>query len=195
MIKVVLFDLDGVLIKDPIFSTVYAAEFGIKQEDMLPFFSQEFIDCTSGEADLKNALRPYLKTWKWRGTVEELISYWLKHHQLIDVQILNLVKSVREQGIKVGLQTNQEKYRLHHIWNTLAFNKHFDYLYASCELKERKPHSGFFTKILQDLKPIESSEILFIDDSLHNIAVAKDFGFRTYFYANYEELKKFIETL
>lgn len=195
MIKVALFDLDGVVIKDPIFSTVYAAEFGLKPEDMLPFFSKAFIRCSIGESDLRQALIPYLNDWKWTKTVDELVTYWLTHHQNVDHDVLKVVNALRAKGIKTGLQTNQEKNRSDYVWNTLGFKNSFDFQFVSHELGARKPQTTFFIKILQALKPIQADEILFIDDSMNNIAVAKNFGFKTHFFTNLESLRQLISTL
>lgn len=194
MIKVALFDLDGVVIKDPIFSTVYAAEFGIKPEDMLPFFTNEFQQCLIGEKDLKEAVLPYLNSWKWSRTADELLEYWFTHHQDIDTNVVQLVDNLRSRGIATGITTNQEKYRTDHIWNTCGLKNHFDHLFVSCELQNRKPQTTFFSKMLQALEPVAADEILFIDDMMNNIAAAGQLGFKTHYYTNFDNLNTFIKT-
>lgn len=82
MIKVVLFDVDGVVVTGPMFSDRYIAEFGIALEDMTPFFENEFQECLVGKPDLKTELRKYVKKWRWEKSVDELVGYWLSKDEL-----------------------------------------------------------------------------------------------------------------
>lgn len=195
MIKIALFDLDGVIIKDPIFSSVYAQEFGMKPEDMLPFFSNEFQKCLIGEADLKHAILPYLPAWKWSHTADELVDYWIKHHQTIDTNVTDLIAGMRIRGMTTGLTTNQEKYRTDYVWNKLGLKNYFDHLFVSNQLHTRKPQTNFFQRMLTTLRPTEANEILFIDDSMNNISVAQNFGLKTHYYTNFENLKDYVNYL
>lgn len=195
MVKVVLFDLDGVMIKDPIFSTVYAAEFGLTPEAMLPFLSGVFQKCTTGEADLKKEIVPFLEAWKWTKSVDELIAYWMTHHQNVDTMMVELVKQIRARGITVALSTNQEKYRTDYVWNTLGFKNYFDKKFISYEFGCRKPQTQFYTNILKQLPDIEPDQILFIDDSMNCIKGAESLGFKTYYFTDPLAFEKQIPTL
>ena len=76
--KVVTFDLDGMILHGQRFSERYAAEFDINIEDMIPFFGEPFDKCITGQADLKEELIKggWLEKWKWQGSVEKLLAYW-----------------------------------------------------------------------------------------------------------------------
>ncbi len=189
MIKAILFDLDGVIIKDPIFSTVYAAEFGLTPEDMFPFFTKEFQKCLTGDADLKEALKPYLSVWKWDKSVDELLTYWFTHHQDIDQAVLALVEKLRANGTKCYLATNQEKYRTDYIWNKLGLNKLFDGIFVSNELHAKKPQKQFFTKITDNLHVDHPEEIILIEDTMSVIKEAQDFGLNTIYYTTLHDLQ------
>jgi hypothetical protein len=72
MIKVIILDADGVIMHGEWFSKRYSEKFGVSLEEIMPFFNNEFIDCELGKADLKEAIKPYLKKWGWKGTIDEL---------------------------------------------------------------------------------------------------------------------------
>lgn len=189
MIKAILFDLDGVIIKDPIFSTVYAAEFGLTPENMIPFFTKEFQKCLIDEADLKEVLKPYLSAWKWEKSIDDLLAYWFTNHQDIDQATLALVEKLRSEGIKCYLATNQEKYRTNYIWNKLGLNKFFDGLFVSCQLRVKKPQGQFFTKITDKLQIASPEEIILIDDTMSVVKEAQNFGLNTIYYTTLHDLK------
>lgn len=188
MTKAILFDLDGVIIKDPIFSTVYAAEFGITPEDMFPFFTKEFQKCLIGQADLKTILQPHLKNWKWTKSVDELIEYWMTHHAEIDQAVLQKVSELRASGIPCYLVTNQEKNRAKYIWNDLGMHTVFTGKFISCELGLKKPQSEYYWHILKELQISDPSEALLIDDSKNFINGAAAIGINTIHFTGLEQL-------
>ena len=54
MIKAVLFDVDGVVIKKHgYFSDRYALDYNIPKDKVMHLFKTEFGECTTGKADLK----------------------------------------------------------------------------------------------------------------------------------------------
>lgn len=51
MIKVVLFDADGVIVNGEIFSNVLKQDYGLTKEDTLGFFKGKFLECLIGKAE------------------------------------------------------------------------------------------------------------------------------------------------
>ena len=190
MIKVLLFDADGVLITGEMFSRILAREHGISTEQTLPFFDGPFQECIIGNADLKETVSPYLEGWGWKTGVDSFLEYWFSCEHLIDQELIEYIQKCRKNGIKCYVATNQEKHRAEYMLNKLGFAKSFDKLYASSHLGHKKPDVNFFVKLLEDLSNVKKEEILFWDDSTKNIQVAREFGINAELYTSFPDFKK-----
>ncbi len=195
MFKAVVYDADGMVLRGTRFSNRYAQEFGIPHEEMAPFFKGPFEECILGHADLKEALVQggWLKKWKWRGSVDELLAYWFHCGDTIDDRILDSVAELRKRGVLGILTTNQEKYRAAYMRETLGLAKHFDTMFVSSEVGCKKPQPAFLEKILEFVRTrvpsAQPSDILLWDDRETHIVAAKEFGFDARLYRNFEEYR------
>ena len=117
MIKIFLFDADGVvIIPSERFSDRFSREFNVDYEEKIPpFFENDFEPCLTGRADLKEIIKPYLKRWGWKKSVDELLEYWFENENHIDERVIEVIKKLRAIGIKCYLATNQEKYRTQYL--------------------------------------------------------------------------------
>ena len=190
MIKVLLFDADGVLITGEMFSRILAKEYGISVEQTEPFFDGPFQECVVGNADLKETVAPYLEGWGWKTGVDSFRDYWFSCEHLIDQELIAYIQECRKRGIKCYIATNQEKHRAHYMLNTLGFADSFDKLYASAHLGHKKPDINYFIKLLKELGDVEKDEILFWDDSTENIRVAREFGINAELYTSFPDFQK-----
>ena len=67
MIKLTLFDIDGILNVAPRFSTRFTQEFGVSMDTMLEFFESSFQKCLTGQADLREELGKVKGKWNFDG--------------------------------------------------------------------------------------------------------------------------------
>jgi putative hydrolase of the HAD superfamily len=188
MIKVLIFDFDGVLNHNKRkFSVMLEKDHGISLEQTTPFFTGPFQECLSGERDLKDSITPYLKDWGWRGGVDQLLAYWFALEDKVDQKVVDYIQDQRGRGVVCMLATNNEKHRFQYILNEMDLEKVFDKAYSSGYIGYKKPEQEFFAKIYNELENIDKSEILFIDDSVENIQGAKDFGIHAEHYTSFED--------
>lgn len=193
MIKVLIFDADGVLINGEMFSKKLAKEYGISLEQTAPFFKGVFNDCLIGNADLKESISPYLKEWGWKTGVDNFLDYWFSFEHSIDQELIAYIQDLRKNGIKCFVATNQEKNRAEYMLNKMGFVNNFDKLYASAHLGHKKPNLDFYAKLVSELGDIKKEEILFWDDTPENITGAREFGINAELYTSFEDFKKRIK--
>lgn len=191
MIKVIIFDADGVLVHgNRKFSVTLAKKHGISIEMTLPFFIGPFQECLVGNLDLKEVILPYLDKWGWDKGVDMLLEYWFSLESKTDKELIKYIKGLRQKGVVCILATNNEKYRFEYMMGKMGLKNVFDKTYASAHLGHKKPKQEFFAKIFKELKNINKNEILFVDDSKENIKGAKKFGIHTELYDSIQNLKK-----
>lgn len=189
MIKVIVFDADGVLINGEIFSAQYSKDFEVPSEKMLPFFTGKFQECLVGKADLKDEVAKHLKDWKWNKSVDEFLDYWFKTEHKIDEEIITYIKYLKTKGIICCLGTNQEKYRTEYMLQQMGFNQIFDHIFSSAYVGHRKPQKEFFQHIVDTLA-CRKDEVVLWDDTQGHIQSAKEFGIHAELYTSYTDFKK-----
>jgi putative hydrolase of the HAD superfamily len=193
VIKVVLFDVDGVLANGEPFSQHLARDYGITSEMTSSFFNGRFLECLVGNADLKQELVDHLHQWGWQGSVEEFVSYWFGCEHSIDEPLVASIQRLRQQGIRCYLATNQEKYRTSYILNQMGFAGLFDGIFSSAHLGCLKNDQAFFEHVLLSLPNVKADDMLFWDDSFGNVATAKAVGLQAERYHDFADFEKKIQ--
>lgn len=188
MITGIIFDADGVLINGEQFSKALARDYDVDHDKEKEFFTGTFQDCLVGKADLKESIEPYLRSFGWNGTVDELLEYWFTTEHSINEGLVAYIQGLRQSGIHVVLATNQEKYRTRYMLDRMGFQDMFDKIYSSAQLGLKKPALEFFDKVVQDMQ-IPKEEILFLDDDEGNIAGAQAYGLQSELYSNYDSFR------
>ena len=186
MINIVLFDVDGVLLNGESFSVPLERDYGISNAMMQPFFKDTLPSSTIGTADMKQQLEPYLKDWKWQGTVDEFVNYWFEAEHVIDEPLVDYVNTLSASGIACYLATNQEKYRTAYILEKIGFQDVFDGQFVSSEMGVKKPDPEFFRLALERLQPHEPADVLFWDDRQENVDAARAAGMQAELYSSFE---------
>lgn len=194
MIKAMLLDLDGIVIRPrhKYFSEKFSEEYGIPLSEILPFFKEEYKKAARGEVSIRNVLPEYLNKWGWKKSLDEFLQYWFESERTLDVNVLNVVKELRERGIKVYFASDNEKERANYVLETLGLKNDFDGAFFSFELGFTKSESEFFKKILKSLN-LKAKDMEYWDDDLKNVEVANAVGVKGKLYKNFEEFEKEVE--
>lgn len=170
------------------FSEHYAREHGVPLEAMTPFYRGEFRLCQTGKADLKEAVAKYLPGWGWNKGADAFLEYWFTTDAEADEQVFEVVRQLREKGVKVYLATDQEKYRAQYLLDKLGFKDKLDGCFFSCNLGYQKSEPEYFQKIMQELG-VSADDLVYWDDDQKNVDVAKSLGIDARFYSNFAEFE------
>lgn len=190
MIKAVLLDADGVVIKNhDYFSNRYKKDFGKSLNDdvITNFFRNEYKQTAIGRADLKELLKERLDEWGWKGTVDELLKYWFDGERELDEEVLDIAKKLQEKGIKVCLASDNEKYRAEYLLDEVGLKPLFDDTFFSCFVGYTKSEPEFFKTIIKRLE-FKPEEIVYFDDDQKNVDVAKGLGIDARFYKSVDQI-------
>jgi len=198
--KVILFDADGVTVDSGVmFSQKLESDYGISPEKTCSFFKGIFQECMFGRADLKEELGKVIEDWGWTKSTNEMLKEWFDFENFPNKEMFELIKQLREQGVKCYLATNQEKYRGEYMRHEMNFDKLFDGLFISAEVGHKKKDPRFFEEVYGELNQAgqnlstlltQKGQVLFIDNEEENIKSAKEFGMQTHLFTNINELKK-----
>lgn len=181
MNKIYLFDVDGVIVNSDYFTVTYCQEFDIKISEFEDFFNYDFLACLIGKKDLKEAIKPWLKKWNWTKSVEAFLMYWFEAENKLNVELLEQIKSLKQNNNRFYLATNQEKYRVAFLNQEMGLNKYFEKTYSSSLIGYTKPNEKFFNFILSDLNT-NPENIYFYDDRQENVDAAKRLGINSSVY-------------
>lgn len=148
---------------------------------MKEFFTGIFRECTIGKADLKEVLPPFLEHWWYDGTVGEYLQEWFDFENRPELALIEEIQKFRASWTKCYIATNQEKYRLEYLRKEMKFDTFFDGIFCSAEMGRKKPEKEYYQFILDSLS-IGPDEIIYFDDSLENIEVARSIGINSVLY-------------
>jgi len=193
MVKVMLFDADGVIIhRKERFTDKLARENNIDKEDIMPFFKNILsAKCQIGKGDLRDELVPWLKKWKWTGTADELMDYWFKGEANVDDDVIRYIKNARQNGVRYYLVTNNEIYRTNYLRKNLDFENIFDGVFTSAEIGVKKPSFEYYEYVWKDIsKDVEmvKKDVLYYDDENENVGSAIRFGFESVLFVSTDDL-------
>ena len=163
MIKVIAFDLVGVLV------TERDIDLTTEEDKLERMFGSNINDSDY----LMEARKLIDKDSILMRTTEELID------KLYKVKDDNLFKKIKRKynNVKIIIATNHVSFVRNFIGENLGVD-YLDDVLISAEIHKVKPNSDFYNHILDkfDLKP---EELLFIDDNIDNIDGAKRLGINT----------------
>ncbi len=113
----------------------------------------------------------------------------LKEHNVIFEPMINLIKELRENGIKTYILSNMGKDMSEALMDGLG-KENFDDIVYSCDVHMIKPNKEIFKYAIERFK-INPEESLFVDDTEHNLIPFKELGGYTYLF-DYKKLEEAI---
>jgi putative hydrolase of the HAD superfamily len=193
--KTFVLDIDGVMImREEYFSVIYARNNNIPTEVTEAFFLKDFKLCSTGKADLKEMIAPYLPNWKWKSTVDEFLRLWFETENKLDSAVLKEVDQLRAKGIPCYIATQQEKYRKNYLWEKMKLKDHFDGIFCTCDVGYTKFEPEFLKHLVDNLK-VNPKDVVFFDDKEAGVEKMKEFGIDAHHYKNLETLREQIRKI
>ena len=184
-----VFDADGVICIGEKFGVALEKEYGLPATRLSAFFADSFPDCVAGRSDLKQQLSNVLPSIGWPSTVDVFLQFWFDRENVLCPDALACVQTLRQQGHRCFLGTNQEAYRAAYLRNTMGLERAFDAIFPSCEVGLAKPAPLYFEEVRRRLDCPRDS-LMLIDDSIRNVAAAKSCGWRSLHYRGPADLRK-----
>lgn len=196
MIKVILFDVGGVL-----FQREHKTPNGHFGPFPLRFASQYNVD-PSVYMKLRNKLWPAYKTAQISGK-----DFWTRIFEGLSLEsdiegafalygsllvvipgIMDIVRELHERGWLLVLTNNEAKEYDEMRDRALGLSRYFTFRFPSWKFGVAKPDPRYFEMVLERLG-VPPESCLFIDDKENNVEVAKRFGIRGIVFLGAEQLR------
>lgn len=188
MIKAVIFDWGGVLIYNPSIGTkeYWAKQLGVNENKFIEIYDKYEPDFHKGKISESNFWKKIYENLKISEPKSKIL--WntvLEETYKSNDPVINIAKSLKKQGYKIGYLSNTEIPALD------FFKKQkYDFLDVSvfsCIEGYIKPEKEIY-KIIIDRLGVQPEEAIFIDDKETNIEGAKKLGINTILFKDAKQL-------
>jgi len=194
MLKAILWDIDGVIIRhNDYFSNQLERENYYQPREIINEFRCTNLNtnCDADKLDVLEVIKPFLTRIGWQDSSNE---YFLRQYEYeekyLNFALLAEIQKVRQQGIQCFIASNQNYFRKAHLIKKMKINSNFDGAFFSCDLKAVKTENGYWEILLKELNlsGFEPDEMLFLDDLPVNLEQAKKFGVRGVLISNQADI-------
>ena len=199
MIKLIIFDIGGILQEEPSNTTMYKdiAQFlGITEEEFHNVRKPYWHLATTGDISLKQLYEKVLKKLNKNLKAEDVVKKHLEEYAKIEKvrnpEIIRIIEDLKINYEVVALtNTEQEMGEYNRGHGLFQF---FEKAFLSTELHMKKPDAVIFQKVLEECN-VNADEALFIDDKEENTEGARELGIPCILYENPKQLKKMLEII
>lgn len=192
MNKILLLDLDGVILKNEMFSDVYSREVGINSEVMMPFFTEKKKLANLGQADMKLQLEDEIVNWNWGKSVDDLLEFWFESDTKPDKEFVSICKNL--ESVDIYLASDQEKYRTNYVWNIQGLKDWMKGRFVSFEMGLTKSQAEYWDHVIKKLGT-NPKDIIFFDDSQSKVDAALAAGINAFLFTDNESFRERVEEL
>jgi len=191
MIKAVIFDLSGVIIfpakLNPALRRM-ARLTKTKRKKFLECFYSSYNIAKLGKMTENQLFRNVIADCRIRFNINRLKNE-LRKHKRKNLSILNLIKGLRQKGIKTALLSNTVKEWFIEDAKFVNLASLFDTIIVSFEEGIAKPNHKIYKTTAKRLG-VQLKDCILVDDLERNIKGAKKIGMKGIVYKNVNDLKK-----
>lgn len=194
MIKAITFDLDGVYFPNGKANFIKSlGKLGVPEDEAKRIFlksDQMNRLYKNGKMTDEDFWTWAIGEWKLDKTPQELIDLLISGYN-VDKKVVDIIKSIRVQGYKTLICSNNFPARVNGLHNRFHFLDNFDAAVFSYEVGASKPSEIIFKELIKRAG-VPGETIVFADDNTANLTGAKDLGITTFLYEGFD---KFIDQL
>lgn len=193
MIKAIIFDLGGVILKHrfDLIGYILSQIFPISQEEGNKFWMEYRVRLLTGDFSSRQFLKEIKQRQKSKDSLDELFKKWQElyiENAEIDWQVLDFVCQLKNK-YKVYLLTDTIDIHDEYNKNRKIYEK-FDRVFKSHEEKLSKAEGKqIFSNILRKIN-FTASECIFIDDLVEYVKTAENAGIKGIVFKNLPQLKQ-----
>jgi beta-phosphoglucomutase len=184
MLKVIIFDMDGVLVKSEgsigkSFNMVLE-KYGVKlnPENKKKFLGRSLRD----QLEMMKEENPQIpKDLSVEEFSKEAFKYQLeiiKEKLIPDTVIMDLIKEAKETGIKIAVATSNLKYRAEILLGLIGILDQLDVLVTSDDVTNHKPHPDIFLETAKRIN-VSPEDCVVIEDAVNGIQGANNAGMKS----------------
>jgi putative hydrolase of the HAD superfamily len=179
-------DVDGVLLDpdrngDGHWTNELTAQFGIARAQLREsFFMQSWDDVVNGRRSIEDGLGEALARIGTTVDVESVLSCWFDADYAPIEETFDLAQRAAAAGCRVVLATNQEHRRAAYLNRRIGAAVSLEQVIYSADVGCQKHDPRFFERASARLgvNPDERTSVVFVDDVVHNVEVARSAGWR-----------------
>lgn len=186
--RLICFDLDGLYFTGESFQRfkeALAPDVAKEKRDQVLALSDEMKKFKAGEIS-EETYRSRVKQELWLSCSNEEIYTTLRDSYEANPNVQQLAKTLKENGYKIGICSNNFPTRIRELDNKFHFIDKFDVCVFSYEVGVLKPEPGIF-QILIDRSGISPENIIYSDDKEDKLHWAKSLGIQTFVFHSFEE--------
>jgi HAD superfamily hydrolase (TIGR01509 family) len=200
MIKVIIFDLGGVLFKTDWVKIDKAMQrkFGISTLIRSKYgkrINREYDKTLIGKSKMKNVFELILEEkGEPKNLANKMLAYYKKlysKNSIANKELLDLIKKLKRKHRLACFTTGNES---HFECRKKFIEKLFHHKFASFKIGKTKRTKAAFFYVLKRLK-VKPDEVLLIDNAKSNISVARSIGIKGIRFRNNRQLKKELNEL
>jgi len=203
MTKLVLFDIDGVIIRHKEYFSDTLSEDRYNNPGLILnrlYKSENNKKCDKGELDFFEYIKSFLDQIAWDKSIEDYLNlqYEFESHY-IDISLIERIKRIRNNDIKTGIASNQNQYRKSFLLKNLDVVNVFDDYYFSSDIGYVKSENEFWEYVIKNLKSkykwLKNEDIIFLDDLVENTKKAKEFGIDSYLIKSKKDIEEVLRKI
>jgi FMN phosphatase YigB (HAD superfamily) len=203
MTKLVLFDLDGVIIRHKEYFSDSLSKDHYKNPGIILkrlYKSENNKKCDKGELNFFDYIKSFLDQIEWDKSIEDYLNLQYEFEcQYIDKSLMERIKGIRSNEIRTGIASNQNQYRKRFLLKELDVVNVFDDYYFSSDIGFVKSENEFWEYVIRNLKDkykeLKNEDIIFLDDLVENTKKAKEFGINSYLIKSKKDIEEVLKKI